>query len=81
MLNGIKWNRKNDDLGIAVVVNGISKDHQNYLMKGGSGFMLGDGKLNYANEFIEEIYYSIAFPKYHFWVTPDYQFVINPGYN
>lgn len=49
-LNGSAWKRKEDNAGIAVLRNGLSKDHKNYLAKGGSGFMLGDGHLNYSGE-------------------------------
>lgn len=81
-LNGASWQRKDDNAGIAIVVNGISKDHRTYLSKGGSGFILGDGKLNYAAESIAELYYSVkpsaALP---LWLTGDYQFILNPGYN
>jgi high affinity Mn2+ porin len=27
------------------------------------------------------VYYSIALPKYHTSISPDYQLVINPAYN
>jgi len=81
VFNGRKRKRVPDFLGFAAVVNGISKDHQNYLKAGGYGFIIGDGKLNYANEMIAEAYYSFSFQKYHFWLTPDYQFIINPAYN
>lgn len=64
------------------MVNGIAKDHQDYLAKGGSGFMLGDGNLNYGKEVITELYYnSKPAIKIPLWLTADYQFVLNPGYN
>ena len=66
---------------MAAVMNGISKEHQNYLSAGGSGFMVGDGKLNYGREFILELFYNAEIHDQHFFVTPDYQFVINPAYN
>ncbi|TFZ66146.1 carbohydrate porin [Hymenobacter sp. UV11] len=78
---GTRWHRATDRLGLATVVNGISPGHRNYLAAGGYGFMLGDGALNYAPEFVTELYYSIDFPKYHAAITPDYQFAVNPGYN
>ena len=78
---GARWHRATDRLGLAAVVNGISPGHRNYLAAGGYGFMLGDGALNYAPEFITELYYSIDLPKYHAAITPDYQFAVNPGYN
>jgi high affinity Mn2+ porin len=75
------FHRENDILGIAGVINGISPDHRDYLAHGGYGFMIGDGKLNYANEMIFEIFYNIHIHDQHFWVTPGYQFVANPAYN
>ncbi|HEY2645442.1 MAG TPA: carbohydrate porin, partial [Candidatus Acidoferrales bacterium] len=53
---GTKWGRKLDRVGLAFVSNGISRDHQEYLARGGLGFLLGDGKLNYGRENIEEAY-------------------------
>jgi high affinity Mn2+ porin len=81
VLNGSLWHRKDDVLGLAQVINGISKDHRDYLAAGGYGFIIGDGNLNYKNEYITELYYSFRVTGYPFWFSPDYQFVINPAYN
>ena len=79
---GAQWHRPADRLGVAVVANGISDEHWRYLNAGGYGFILGDGKLpHYGAEYIGEIYYSIDFAHYHTTISPDYQIVINPGYN
>ncbi|RZK20104.1 MAG: carbohydrate porin [Hymenobacter sp.] len=78
---GTRWKRPTDRLGIAAVANGISQDHRAYLAAGGSGFILGDGRLDYGLEYIGEIYYSIDFPRYHAALSPDYQLIFNPGYN
>ena len=78
---GKKWNRKNDHCGIAILANGISPEHRNYLKKGGYGFMLGDGNLNYAPEMISEVYYNISLFNNQLSISPDYQIIINPGYN
>jgi high affinity Mn2+ porin len=64
----------------AFVINGISDDHRKYLEAGGSGFILGDGKLNYALEMIIEAQYATHITNY-FTLSADYQFVMNPGYN
>jgi high affinity Mn2+ porin len=78
--DGILWKRKKDNLGIAFVTNGLSNEHKTYLANGGYGFIIGDGKLNYATENIIEAYYS-----YNVWkkiyISPDYQFISNPAYN
>ncbi len=77
---GQLWGRKKDHAGIAIMSNGISRVHQQYLAAGGLGFQLGDGGLSYGREQIEELYYNL-----HVWrwiaVAPDVQFFNNPGYN
>ncbi len=78
---GKKWKRKDDVIGAAIVVNGLSQDHRNYLANGGLGFELGDGKLNYGYETATELYYSIKPTNNPIWISCDYQLVINPGYN
>jgi high affinity Mn2+ porin len=80
-LIGSAWKRSNDVLGFGIDVNGLSEHHRNYLALGGLGFQLGDGALNYANEAAAELYYSFKpFPQ-GIWLTADYQFILNPGYN
>ncbi len=79
-VNGMHWGRKKDNLGIAYGVNGLSAPHQNYLAAGGMGMILGDGRLNYGYEQVLEVYYSIGFGHY-IQLSPDFQFVQNPGYN
>jgi high affinity Mn2+ porin len=82
LIDGAKWKREDDELGIATTLGGLSKDHREYLKLGGNGFILGDGKLNYGIENVTEIYYKIKpFEKYPIWFSGDYQFVLNPGYN
>ncbi len=80
-INGARWKRKDDNIGVAVIVNGLSKDHEEYLALGGLGFQLGDGRLNYANETVAECYYSFKPVATGIWLSLDYQFALNPGYN
>lgn len=81
VLKGTSWKRADDELGLAFVANGLSKPHRDYLAAGGYGFIIGDGRLNYSHELIAELYYKVnAFQK-KFWLTPDYQFILNPAYN
>lgn len=80
-IKGDKWKRGDDNIGFAVVVNGLSKPHRDYLAAGGLGFQLGDGRLNYANESAAELYYSFKPTYLGIWLTGDYQFILNPGYN
>jgi len=80
-LAGNIWQRSDDKLGVAFIANGLSKEHKEYLKEGGYGFIIGDGKLNYQPEMITELYYSFKLKKYPFWISPDYQFIVNPAYN
>ncbi len=79
-LDGSTWKRKNDKLGLAYVANNISSLHRTYLEQGGYGFLIGDGQLNYGAEQIVEFYYSLNIFR-HLFLSPDYQFVVNPAYN
>ncbi len=79
--HNIPWLSYKDHAGFALIANGISNDHRRYLAAGGNGFMIGDGQLNYGTESIAELYYSLQVLVNHLWITPDYQFVINPAYN
>ena len=79
-IKGNGWKRPNDNIGIAQIVNGISKDHQAFLNAGLYGFIIGDGKLNYGTEAITEIYYQVKLTS-SFYASFDYQFVNNPAYN
>jgi high affinity Mn2+ porin len=72
--------RPDDEAGLALIVEGLSRDHRDYLAAGGYGFMIGDGRLNYGLETIAELYYDALLRK-NIWLTGDYQFVANPAYN
>jgi high affinity Mn2+ porin len=78
---GNLWKRSQDVLGIGSVLSGLSSYHQHYLAAGGYGFIIGDGALNYARESVTEIYYRLNIFDPAFYITPNYQFVINPAYN
>jgi len=79
-VSGAHWGRTDDRLGIAYVWHGLSAEHRDYLAAGGSGFLLGDGKLNYGFEQILETYYRIQIGRY-VQLSPDFQYIQNPGYN
>jgi high affinity Mn2+ porin len=81
VLKGTSWKRADDELGLAFIVNGLSSEHKDYLAAGGYGFIIGDGKLNYSHETIAELYYKINAYQKKIWLTPDYQFILNPAYN
>jgi high affinity Mn2+ porin len=80
-LKGTSWKRQDDVLALAFIGNGISADHSNYLAAGGYGFLIGDGKLNYNTEMIAELYYKLNAYQNKLFITPDYQFIVNPAYN
>jgi len=75
-----KWKRRNDRAGVVFVMNGIVAAHQQYLALGGSGFLLGDGALNYGHEKIVEGFYTAHLWR-GFFASFDLQHINNPGYN
>jgi hypothetical protein len=77
---GSYWSRPQDRLGAGLAIGGLSGDHRSYLAAGGLGFLLGDGGLNYDNEEIFETYYRFQLGRY-VQLSPDYQFIRNPGFN
>jgi carbohydrate-selective porin OprB len=93
-LSGAHWWRKEDRVGAAAAIEGLSDPHRDYLAAGGYGFLLGDGALRYAHEQIFELYYRADLPwplhertpvlqRYplKIQITPDFQYIRNPGYN
>ncbi len=79
-VSGQSWKRPSDILGIALVSNGISKPHRQYLQAGGYGFIIGDGALQYGRENIVELFYSRQVSKL-INLSPDIQWIRNPAYN
>jgi high affinity Mn2+ porin len=80
-VTGKSWNRPDDTLGFAGVVNGISGVHAAFLNAGGLGILVGDGMLPHPGlEQIFETYYSYALTTATR-VSFDYQFIANPAYN
>jgi high affinity Mn2+ porin len=79
-VKGDFWHRPNDTVGLAGVINGISRAQQQYFEAGGMGILAGDGALSYGLEKSLETYYKYQIYK-NFNVTADYQYVVNPAYN
>jgi high affinity Mn2+ porin len=78
--SGNAWGRPGDSVGIAGVVNSISKQAQAYFNAGGLGALVGDGKLPQPGpEEIIETYYTVPIASVR--ATVDYQFINNPAYN
>ena len=79
-ISGRRWRRANDVLGIAVVGDGLSGPHRDYLVLGGNGFLLGDGTLRYGPEMLSEAYYAVQLGP-HLVLSPDVMLIVHPGYN
>ena len=79
-IKGDFWHRPNDTVGLAGVINSISRVQQQYFEAGGEGILAGDGALNYGLEKSLETYYKLQIYK-NFNATADYQYVVNPAYN
>jgi high affinity Mn2+ porin len=79
--DGGNWGRGQDAMGLGTAVNALSPDHRDYLSAGGYGFIIGDGRLNYGREWITEFYYKANLFSEAFFVTPNFQVVVNPAYN
>ncbi|SDC18046.1 Carbohydrate-selective porin, OprB family [Massilia sp. PDC64] len=72
--------RAGDTLGVALVRNGLSQAHRDYLAAGGVGAFIGDGRLDYHPEQIAEAYYKIGLGAYAA-LSLDWQHIANPAYN
>lgn len=80
VLKGTGWGRGDDQVGLGLVINGLSIAHQNYLIMGGLDFNIGDGTLTYAPEEVAEFYYLFK-PIKTIGLTLDFQGVNHPAYN
>jgi len=79
-LKGSDWQRPKDTLGLALVVDGLSRDARDYFAAGGMGILIGDGHLRYSSEDVAEAFYSAAIAD-GFAASADYQFIAHPAYN
>lgn len=79
-LKGDRWGRHSDTVGVAFVVNGLSRAARQYFEAGGLGVLIGDGALNYGTERIAELYYNWAVVP-HVTLGLNYQYVVHPAYN
>lgn len=80
VVKGSAWGRTQDSLGFGFARNSLSRSHREYLAKGGLGFFIGDGRLNYRAETIVEAFYNLNLTK-AVWITLDWQRIQNPAYN
>jgi high affinity Mn2+ porin len=79
-VSGNHWGRPLDRVGLAALRHTINEAHRDYLAAGGTGFLLGDGALDYGPESFLESYYRLQLGPY-LQIGPDEQYVRNPGYN
>ena len=78
---GQGWGRLDDTIGLAGVVNDISPIHRAFLNAGGTGILIGEGRLpRFGAESAIEVYYNYAVSK-RARLTGDLQYVHNPAYN
>jgi len=79
-VKGKAWGRPDDVFAIGGAINGLSRDHRDYLAAGGLSILIGDGQLNYRHETVFETYYALKLVK-DVTFTADYQYLVNPAYN
>lgn len=79
-LVGRRWRRPEDIAASAFSAGGLSAVHAQYLAMGGLDFIIGDGQLRYAPEYVWESYYNARVLRGAF-AAFDLQHVSNPGYN
>jgi high affinity Mn2+ porin len=77
---GQRWHRSFDTVATEFTASGISGVHALYLARGGYDFLIGDGRLQYAPEYISESYYRARLIPGLF-ASFDLQHVSNPAYN
>ena len=86
-ISGNRWHQHDAQLGVGLAGEALSPQHRDYLATGGCGFLLCDGRLNYAHEQIVELYYRLqrVWPEnpgpIRWQIGPDFQFIRNPGFN
>lgn len=79
-MSGARWDRPRDTVGLGTNLGFISGGRQDFLARGGIGFITGDGRLAYAPEWASELYYDAR-------VAPGLNvmlggtLVANPAYN
>lgn len=79
-VKGTHWHRKYDVAATSFTAGGLSGIHRQYLAAGGLDFSIGDGRLNYAPEYVWESYYAARLVP-AFYATFDIQRDTNPAYN
>ncbi|QWE15851.1 carbohydrate porin [Polynucleobacter sp. AP-Nino-20-G2] len=88
-INGERWGRAKDTIGVSAMLNGISSNRRAYLQAGGISNFVGDTPypyngpsqtITYKPEQISEIYYN-ALVVQNVLLGLNYQHIVNPAYN
>ena len=79
-LNGSWWCGTGGRAGLELAIPSLFVDREEDMAKGGYGFLIGDGALNFGPETITEAFYSSQII-HEVAMSLDYQFVLNPAYN
>jgi high affinity Mn2+ porin len=79
-LKGTHWKRRDDVAATSFTAGGLSAAHSRYLAAGGRDFLIGDGALNYAPEYVWESYYQARLA-HGLFAAFDVQRDTNPAYN
>jgi high affinity Mn2+ porin len=80
LAKGSSWSRPKDVAGIGGNLGWISNVHAKYLGMGGVDGFVGDGAITAAAEESLDLFYNASFGKVY-WLSGDYQHVVNPGFN
>ena len=88
-INGERWGRAKDSIGVSAMLNGISANRRAYLQAGGISNFIGDTPSPYVNatqtisykpEQVSELYYNALLVQ-NVLLGLNYQHIINPAYN
>ena len=80
LTKGSPWSRPLDLAGLGLNLGWISRPHAEYLGLGGIDGFVGDGAIRQGAETSLDVFYSLNVRK-AFWVSVDYQHIINPAFN
>lgn len=80
LAKGKLWSRRYDVSGGGVTLGWISGAHAKYLGMGGVDGFIGDGHIHAAPEIALDVFYSANYRK-SFWLSGDYQRIVNPAFN
>ena len=80
LAKGSSWSRPKDVVGIGGNLGWVSNIHAKYLGMGGVDGFVGDGAIKAAAEKSLDLFYAASFLKMY-WLSGDYQHIVDPGFN